>query len=95
MKRPDLDTLACVNAACQLFRPTGAHNLVIWKVYGHDHLRLLRCRTCGEECSERRSPALCNTKLPETTAEQSWPKDPLHQRGNNRLYPVRLRSMSN
>jgi hypothetical protein len=49
MQRPDLNTFACVNAECQLFRRPGASNLVIWKVYGHDHIRLLRCRTCGEE----------------------------------------------
>ena len=69
MKRPDPDTLACVNPECQLFRRTGANNLVIRKVYGHDQLRLLRCRTCGEEFSERRGTALFNTKLPEATAE--------------------------
>jgi len=40
MKRPDLDTLACVNAECQLFRHAGASNLVIRKVYGHDCIRL-------------------------------------------------------
>jgi len=69
MHRPDLDTLACVNAECQLFRRPGANNLVVRKVYGHDRIRLLRCRTCGEECSERRGTALFNTKLPEATAE--------------------------
>ena len=69
MPRPDLDTLACVNAECQLFRHAGANNLVIRKVYGPDHIRLLRCRHCGEECSERRGTALFNTKLPEATAE--------------------------
>ena len=69
MQRPDLDTLACVNAECQLFRRAGARNLVIRKVYGHDRIRLLRCRTCGEEFSERRGSALFNTKLPEATAE--------------------------
>ena len=68
-ERPDLDTLACVNAACQLFRHAGANNLIIRKVYGHDRLRLLRCRSCGEEFSERRGTALFNTKLPESTAE--------------------------
>lgn len=70
MKRPDLDTLACVNAECQLFRRAGASNLVIRKVYGHDRLRLLRCRTCGEAFSERRGTALFNTKLPESTAAE-------------------------
>jgi hypothetical protein len=39
------------------------------KIYGHDRLRLLCCRTCGEEFSERRGTALFNTKLPEATAE--------------------------
>src|SRR5262249_15569676 len=62
------DTLACVNAGCQLFRQAGAHNLVIRKVSGHDRLRLLRCRSCGEEVSERRGTALCNTTLPEARA---------------------------
>ena len=52
MKRPDLAPLACVNPACQRFRLTG-----------QDHIRLLRCRTCGEECSARRGTALCNTKV--------------------------------
>jgi hypothetical protein len=68
MQRPDLDTLAGVNAECQLFGPAGAHTLVIRKVSGHDRLRLLRCRTGGEECSERRGPALFNTQLPEAQA---------------------------
>lgn len=70
MKRPDLNTLACVNAECQWFRHAGASNLVIRKVYGRDRIRLLRCRTCGEEFSERRGTALFNTKLPEAKAEE-------------------------
>src|SRR5262249_57521947 len=68
MHRPDLDTLACVNAECQLFRRPGANNLVVRKVYGQDRIRLLRCRTCGEECSERRGTALFNTKVTEERA---------------------------
>ena len=68
MKRPDLDTLACVNPECQLFRRTDEGNLTVRKVYGHDHLRLLRCRTCGEEFSERRGSALFNTKIAEEKA---------------------------
>ena len=58
MKRPDLATLACVNPECQRFRLTGQANLTVRKVYGQDHIRLLRCRTCGEEFSERRGTAL-------------------------------------
>ncbi|PON09635.1 transposase, partial [Candidatus Entotheonella serta] len=38
------------------------------KVYGRDAIRLLRCRTCGEEFSERRGTALVNTKVSETKA---------------------------
>ena len=68
MERPDLDTLACVKAACPRFRQTGQSNLVIRKVYGHDAIRLLRCCTCGEEFSERRGTALFNTKVPEAKA---------------------------
>lgn len=68
MERPDLDTLACGNAECPLFRQIGQGNLVIRKVYGHDTIRLLRCRTCGEEFSERRGTALFNTKVPEAKA---------------------------
>ena len=68
MERPALDTLACVNAACQGLRQSGQGNLVIRKVYGHDRIRLLRCGLCGEEFSERRGTALFNTKLPEAKA---------------------------
>jgi hypothetical protein len=57
MKRPNLDTLACVNPACQRFRLTGQDNLTVRKAYGQDRLRLLRCRMCGEECS--RSTTVC------------------------------------
>ena len=70
MTRPDLDTRACVKTECPLFRRAGASNLVIRKVYGRARIRLLRCRTCGAEFSERRGTALCNTKLPEPTAEE-------------------------
>ena len=38
------------------------------KVYGQDRIRFLRCRTCGEECSERRGTALFNTKVAEEQA---------------------------
>jgi hypothetical protein len=70
MARPDLSTLACVNPECHQFRHAGQGSLGIRKVYGHDHTRLLRCRTCGEEFSERRGSALFNTKLPEAKAKR-------------------------
>ena len=44
MQRPDLATLACVNAECQHFGRPGQGNLTIRKVYGKDGIRLLRCR---------------------------------------------------
>jgi transposase-like protein len=69
MERPDLDTVACVNIACQMFRQPGQGQLSLRKVYGPAQRRLVRCHTCGEECSERRGTALCNTKLPEAKAE--------------------------
>jgi transposase-like protein len=68
MERPALSTLACVNPACQRFRLVGQGNLVIRKVYRYDRMRLLRCRTCGEEFSERRGTALFNTKITEAKA---------------------------
>ena len=68
MQRPGLDTLACVNPECQRFRLPGQDNLTVRKVYGQDHIRLLRCRTCGEEFSERRGTALFNTKVTEERA---------------------------
>jgi hypothetical protein len=40
-KRLGLDTLACVNPECQLFRHPSEANLAVRKVYGHDCIRLL------------------------------------------------------
>ena len=68
MKRSALATLACVNPECQRFRLAGEDHLTVRKVYGQDHIRLLRCRTCGEEFSERRGTALFNTKIAEERA---------------------------
>lgn len=68
MQRPALSTLACVNSECQSYGQSGQGNLVIRKVYGQDRLRLLRCRICQEEFSERRGTALFNTKLSESKA---------------------------
>src|ERR671917_45816 len=69
MQRPDLATLACVHADCQHCGRTGQGNLTIRKVYGQDGIRLLRCRACHEEFSERRHTALFNTKVSEAKAE--------------------------
>jgi hypothetical protein len=61
MQRPDLATLACVNAECQYFGRPGQGNLATRKVYGKDGIRLLRCCQCREVFSERRNTALFNT----------------------------------
>ena len=68
MERPDLSTLACVNSECQHYGQSNLDNLVIRKVYGRDRIRLLRCRSCQDEFSERRGTALFNTKLSEAKA---------------------------
>jgi transposase-like protein len=68
MKRPDLETLAGVNPDCQRCRRIGQDHLPVRNVYGQDRLRLLRCRLCGEACSERRGTALVTTKI---AAEQA------------------------
>ena len=68
MARPDLTTLACVNSECQHYGQSGLDNLTIRKVYGRDGIRLLRCRSCQDEFSERRGTALFNTKLSEAQA---------------------------
>jgi IS1 family transposase/transposase-like protein len=70
MQRPDLATLACVNADCQHVGRPGQANLAIRKIYGKDRLRLLRCGSCHEEFSERRNTALFNTKVREAKAEE-------------------------
>ena len=69
MQRPDLATLACLNADCQHYGRPAQGNLRIRKVYGQDGRRLLRCSGCHDEFSERRHTALFNTKVSEAKAE--------------------------
>jgi IS1 family transposase/transposase-like protein len=66
--RLPLESLACVNPDCQDYGVTGAENLYIRKIYGKDHIRYLRCRTCQEEFSERKNTGLWNTKIREAKA---------------------------
>jgi transposase-like protein/IS1 family transposase len=67
--RPPIETLACVNVECKHYGQRGHDNLLIRKVYGTDHIRYLRCRSCGSEFSERKGSALWNTKVSEEQAE--------------------------
>jgi hypothetical protein len=68
MQRPDVTTVACVNADCQHYGRPGQGNLSIRTVYGKDGIRLLRCRGCHDAFSERRNTALFNTKVSEAKA---------------------------
>jgi IS1 family transposase len=66
--RPQLATLACINAGCELYGQAGQNNLTVRKTYGKDGIRYLRCRCCGIEFSERKNSALWNTKVSEEKA---------------------------
>jgi IS1 family transposase/transposase-like protein len=64
-ERLPLESLACANNECKSYGKTGLENLYVRKVYGKEQLRLLRCRHCGVEFSERKNTPLYNCKLPE------------------------------
>lgn len=66
--RSPLNSLACVNATCELYGQAGQGNLIVRKVYGKDEIRYLRCRACQQEFSERKGSALWNTKVSEAKA---------------------------
>lgn len=66
--RPPLDSLACVNAQCELYGKSQQANLTVRKVYGKDRIRYLRCRHCQQEFSERKGSALWNSKISEARA---------------------------
>jgi hypothetical protein len=67
-QRPDLKSLSCVNEECKDFGQKGRKNLKIRKTYGKDRVRYLRCKSCGEEFSERKGTALYNSKIRESKA---------------------------
>ncbi len=67
--RPPLESLACVNPACELYGQTGATNLTVRKTYGkNEAIRYLRCTHCREEFSDRKNTALWNCKISEEKA---------------------------
>jgi hypothetical protein len=70
MPRPALATLAWINPDCHDGGRPGQGKLARRKVYGKDHIRLLRCGGCHAAFSERRHPALVNTNVSEATAEE-------------------------
>lgn len=67
--RPPLESLACVNADCELYGQPDKGNLSLRKMIGKEKgIRYLRCRHCQEEFSERKNTALWRSKIPETRA---------------------------
>ena len=52
--RPPVESLACIEARCELYGQKGQDNLTVRKVYGQDEIRYLRCQCCGAEFSERK-----------------------------------------
>ncbi len=64
----ELKDLCCVNPACKDRGKRGNGNLTVRKVYGKDRIQFLRCRTCGEEFSERKGTPLFNMKLEQEKA---------------------------
>ena len=59
----DVSDLCCVNSLCADYGKRGAGNLVCRKIYGNWKSRFLRCRTCGEEFSERKGTPLFGIHL--------------------------------
>lgn len=59
----DVSDLCCVNSSCRDYGKRGAGNLVCRKIYGKWKSRFVRCRTCGEEFSERKGTALFGMHL--------------------------------
>jgi hypothetical protein len=57
LQRP-LEELCCVNPACSASGRRGEGNLVVRTGKGAGRWRILRCRTCGSEFSERKGTAL-------------------------------------
>ena len=59
----EVSDLCCVNSQCSDYGRRGAKNLVCRKLYGQERRRFVRCRTCGQEFSERRGTALFGVRL--------------------------------
>jgi hypothetical protein len=51
----NLNNFFCPNEACGDHGKKGLGNIVIYDIYGKDHRRLLKCKTCKFRFSERRN----------------------------------------
>jgi transposase-like protein len=68
----DVSDLCCVNSKCRDYGKHGAGNLMCRKVYGQPPRRFVRCRTCGQEFSERRGTAMFGLRMPQAKAVAIW-----------------------
>ncbi|WP_157449097.1 helix-turn-helix domain-containing protein [Deinococcus peraridilitoris] len=60
-----LESFACPAPHCEQHGQRGQGNLRVRKLYGDEQRRLLKCRSCGTEFSERKGTPLWNTRAPE------------------------------
>jgi len=63
LQRP-LSELCCVNPACADQGRYGLYNIVLRRGKGTGRWRMLRCRTCRREFSERKGTALWHSRMP-------------------------------
>lgn len=63
MEQKPLEELCCVNPDCKDAGRKGAGNLVVRLGKGRSRWRVLRCRTCKQEFSERKGTALWGTRM--------------------------------
>ena len=62
--QPPLSELCCVNPDCADQGRYGLGNLVVRRGKGGGRWRVLRCRTCRQEFSERKGTALWHSRMP-------------------------------
>ena len=61
----DLSKYFCWNKGCSAYGIRGGENISVRALYGkHKDIRLLRCRTCKAQFSERRGTVLSDSRLP-------------------------------
>ncbi|WP_202630514.1 hypothetical protein [Deinococcus alpinitundrae] len=60
-----LESFSCPAHHCEQHGQRGQGNLRVRKLYGAAQRRLLKCRSCGTEFSERKGTPLWNSRAPE------------------------------
>lgn len=64
----DLSSFCCLNPECELRGRRGGGNVAVRYRYGPDKRRLLYCKACKKQFSERKGTPLFNSRLPEDKA---------------------------